>query len=125
MNLKLNKINKTRNLVTGGAGFIGSHLIDRLLKKNHTVTNIDNFDAFYDESGFSRQRYESLLTRTGTTTKEFEETIVSDFLRSHVKLGVLGSEFSTFAETNTLFEIRNQTRDISVALVKVFSRISS
>ena len=39
-----------RIVVTGGAGFIGSHLIDRLLKEGHTVTNIDNFDPFYDES---------------------------------------------------------------------------
>lgn len=37
-------------VVTGGAGFIGSHLIDRLLKEGHTVANIDNFDPFYDES---------------------------------------------------------------------------
>ena len=42
---------KTKNIVvTGGAGFIGSHLIDRLLKEGHTVTNTDNFDPFYDES---------------------------------------------------------------------------
>lgn len=37
-------------LVTGGAGFIGSHLIDRLLKENNIVTNIDNFDSFYSEA---------------------------------------------------------------------------
>lgn len=37
-------------VVTGGAGFIGSHLIDRLLKSGHSVINIDNFDPFYPES---------------------------------------------------------------------------
>ena len=29
-------------LVTGGAGFIGSHLCEKLLKNNHTVFCIDN-----------------------------------------------------------------------------------
>jgi len=35
-------------LVTGGSGFIGSHLIEKLLKEGHSVINIDNFDNFYD-----------------------------------------------------------------------------
>src|SRR5215210_1843211 len=32
-----------RALVTGGAGFIGSHLCDRLLAAGHTVVCVDNF----------------------------------------------------------------------------------
>ncbi|MCG9890479.1 MAG: SDR family oxidoreductase [Thermosynechococcaceae cyanobacterium MS004] len=32
-----------RILVTGGAGFIGSHLIDRLMHENHEVLCLDNF----------------------------------------------------------------------------------
>lgn len=35
-------------IVTGGSGFIGSHLVEQLLKNGHFVINIDNFDDFYD-----------------------------------------------------------------------------
>jgi len=35
-------------LVTGGAGFIGSHLCEHLLAKGHRVVCLDNFDHFYD-----------------------------------------------------------------------------
>lgn len=34
-------------IVTGGAGFIGSHLIEQLLEDNYAVTLVDNFDEFY------------------------------------------------------------------------------
>jgi len=35
-------------LVTGGAGFIGSHLCERFLSLGHGVTILDNFNDFYD-----------------------------------------------------------------------------
>ena len=40
-------MNEQHYIVTGGAGFIGSHIVEKLLSEGNKVTVIDNFDSFY------------------------------------------------------------------------------
>ncbi|NNG17930.1 MAG: NAD-dependent epimerase/dehydratase family protein, partial [Gemmatimonadales bacterium] len=40
----------TRVLVTGSAGFIGSHVAEALIERGDQVVGIDNFDPFYDRA---------------------------------------------------------------------------
>ena len=49
-----------RVLVTGGAGFIGSHLCERLIQRGDSVVVIDNFDPFYP-ARVKRQNLAGLL----------------------------------------------------------------
>jgi UDP-glucuronate 4-epimerase len=46
-----------RVLITGGAGFIGSHLAERLLDLKHEIVCLDNFNDFYDP-GLKRRNIE-------------------------------------------------------------------
>lgn len=48
-------------LVTGAAGFIGSHLCQRLVAQGRQVVGLDNFDPFYDPA-VKRRNLEQLLT---------------------------------------------------------------
>ena len=41
----MKKISQPLIVITGGAGFIGSNLVDQLVKKKHKVIVLDNFST--------------------------------------------------------------------------------
>jgi len=67
---------RTKTLVTGGAGFIGSHLVDRLLEQGCEVTVIDNF---------STGRFENLAQQQGNRNLRIIEADVAklDDIKKH------------------------------------------
>ena len=51
-----------RCLVTGGAGFIGSHICERLLDDGYQVVCTDNFNPCYDSASKRRNINPMLLS---------------------------------------------------------------
>jgi UDP-glucuronate 4-epimerase len=61
-------------LVTGAAGFIGSHVAQRLLDRGERVLGVDNLNAYYSVK-LKRDRLERLIGRPGF---EFAEVDIAD-----------------------------------------------
>ena len=61
-------------LVTGGAGFIGGHVCETLLKQGHLVISLDNYDPFYPVE-IKRHRMDGLLSTYGEQLSDLNADI--------------------------------------------------
>ncbi|MFP4230067.1 MAG: NAD-dependent epimerase/dehydratase family protein, partial [Candidatus Nanohaloarchaea archaeon] len=71
---------KEKSIVTGAAGFIGSHLTEELLKQGKTVVGIDNFHPYYSEQ-IKRQNLKEVKETAEASDGEFrfvEGSILKD-----------------------------------------------
>ena len=72
-------------LITGAAGFIGSHVSDKCLFEGHSVIGIDNFDPFYPKR-FKLNNIEKLKNQKGFSFYE-GDILDRNFLNKLFNLG--------------------------------------
>ena len=101
-----------RCLVTGVAGFIGSHLAERLVANGHTVIGVDRFSDYYDPSikksnlaSLMGSNNFSLVQRDVASLTEREVTNADVIFHLAAQPGVRGSwgrSFETYVSDNII-----------------------
>jgi len=84
----MTRSNEKHVIVTGGAGFIGSHLCDRLLDRGYFVTAVDNFVTGSRENVVQAMKNPKFRFVEADVSKPLPEEGF-DFLESHGLFGVL------------------------------------
>ena len=87
-------------LVTGAAGFIGSHLAERLAGRGDSVVGIDNFNNYYDPA---RKR------RNAEAVRQAGATVIKADIRGREKIMALFEEhrFDAVAHVAAMAGVRN------------------
>ena len=88
-------------LITGAAGFIGSHLAEKLVKRGDTVIGLDSFNDYYNPA-FKRRNIKGLLQQP-------QFTLVEGDVRDRERvLGLFSAEkFDTVAHLAGMAGVRN------------------
>lgn len=79
MKLELSQL-RMKILVTGAAGFIGSHTAERLQSLGHTVVAVDNFSDYYDVS--LKRKNATMLADKGISVENLD--LRTDSLAAHI-----------------------------------------
>jgi UDP-glucose 4-epimerase len=75
-------MNKMKVLVTGGAGFIGSHIVDLFIKKGYDVVVVDNLSTGKKQNLNPKSKFYDIDITTENLTEIFEKEL-PDFVSHH------------------------------------------
>ena len=120
------------NLLIGGAGFIGSHIAELLLKKGHKVTILDNFSRGSNENLNLLKKYKKLEIKK-IDINNFK--ILKKYLVSNEKIYLLAALRITQTDMEvekafrtmviTYFKILNYLKEINKNKTIIFSSSAS
>jgi len=99
---------KPVSLITGGAGFIGSHLVDMLLQKGHEVRVIDDF---------STGRESNLTQHKSNSDFKFEKISILDINLDHPFFSGLDYCFHLAGMANTMSSIESPLEYMNVNVI--------
>ncbi|MFT7615938.1 MAG: UDP-glucose 4-epimerase [Candidatus Woesearchaeota archaeon] len=102
-----------KTLVTGGAGFIGSHIVDALLAKGHEVVIFDNLS-----SGQTENVHEKAILVTGDITNKEQ---VADTFALHT----FDYIYHVAAQINVRTSVTNPQFDTTVNLIGLLNILES
>ncbi|MEZ4814825.1 MAG: GDP-mannose 4,6-dehydratase [Bdellovibrionota bacterium] len=97
-----------KTLVTGGAGFIGSHLVDTLLEDGHHVFVVDNYYSGRDKN---LDQARKIAARKNLQLETFDADISNALIWS--KVPAVDAVFHTAAQTSVTVSVKESHRDFS------------
>lgn len=109
-------------LVTGAAGFIGFHLIERLSKEGHEVVGIDNINNYYDVnlkyarlavSGIEKAQIDQAMTQRSLNGGVIEKLMVQSATYLNYRFAKI--DLIDLPTLEAVFKIENFTHVVHLA----------
>ena len=88
------KLNNKRVLVTGGAGFIGSYIVDELVRRNCETTVMDDFSSGHPTNLEESLDSITLVDKSVTNRKAVEDNVDVDVIFHEAARNMLSSVIS-------------------------------
>jgi UDP-glucuronate 4-epimerase len=108
-------------LVTGGAGFIGSHLVERLLEAGHEVDVLDEFNDYYDPR-IKRANLQAVQGRIGVHEADIRDVAAVDQI---ISTGGYGSIVHLAARAGVRPSIKEPRLYIDANIIGTFNLLEA